>query len=244
MSPFVEIPESSGRLYCIGDIHGCANELDILLQYLVDKEKISNDDLVVCLGDYVDRGPDSKNVVNILLEFREKFPKTRFLKGNHEDMMMNYLGYDGLNGHMYLFNGGIQTFRSYGLSTVDAPDATLKRFPQKHLEFFETLDSGIIVGKYILVHAGVDPSVPLEVQSLRDLFWIRDDFIEATHSFEKTVIFGHTVYSEVFYDLPYKMGIDTGLVYGNRLTCVELKNSKILEIERGGAFVLESPFAA
>jgi serine/threonine protein phosphatase 1 len=240
---FTTIQEQPKRVFCIGDIHGCPEEVSLLLDYFVQSEKLSStDDMVIFLGDYIDRGPSSKEVVDLLLNFKKDHPLTRFLRGNHEDMMLSYFGFGGSMGHMYLFNGGVQFFRSYQLSSVDPADQNVRLIPEDHLEFYKSLEIGLILGNYIIVHAGLDPSLSLKEQTSRELLWIREEFIEETHSFDKTIVFGHTVYPEIYFDLPFKIGIDTGLVYGNRLTAVELKSRRYFEVERGSTFVLESPF--
>ena len=112
------VTEASGeRVFVIGDLHGCVKEPEILLRHLESSEGLKESDLVIFLGDYIDRGPDSKGVIDLMLDFRTRFPKTRFLKGNHEDMLLHYLGRRGRHGEVYLENGGSMTL------AVDAPSA-------------------------------------------------------------------------------------------------------------------------
>lgn len=204
-----EIAELSGRLFVVGDLHGCALETAVLLEYLQKDEQLAEDDQLVFVGDYIDRGPDSRSVVELMLAIQETFPKTIFLKGNHEDMMLSFLGFDGVMGSSYLYNGGAFTLRSYDLSSDD-PEAFLKLMPEKHLEFYKRLERYVIIQDFIVVHAGLNPLRDLTSQLDEDLFWIRDEFIANIHYFDKTVIFGHTPYQDVMFHRPYKIGIDTG----------------------------------
>jgi serine/threonine protein phosphatase 1 len=235
--------ETPQRLFMIGDIHGCLRELTVLLNHLEQEAAIGSEDLVVFAGDYIDRGPESKQVIDYLLEFKQRHPQTVFLKGNHEDMLLDYLGYEGRGGTVYLVNGGEDTLLSYGAVDSEQMSNPKEFFPQEHLDFFQQLISYFAIGDWILVHAGLSPLAPLEEQDEEDLLWIRDEFIMNIHRFNKTVVFGHTPFENVLLHLPYKIGIDTGLVYGNRLSCVELINQQIFQVASGGEQVELSTFA-
>ena len=124
-----------GRLYVVGDIHGCVHELETLLGALA----LGPDDTLAFIGDYVDRGPDSRAAVQLLLDVRRHGPKTVFLKGNHEDMCLGYLGRRGNWGEAWRMNGGGSTLRSYGIPTELAGAPAAERFPAEHLAFFESL---------------------------------------------------------------------------------------------------------
>jgi serine/threonine protein phosphatase 1 len=231
---FKEIEDPVGRLYAIGDIHGCRDELAVLLDFLVDNQKISKDDSIVFIGDFIDRGPDSKGVVDLLIEFRSHHETTYFLKGNHEDMFLNYLGRAGRLGEGYLGNGGRECLQSYDIAARTSPDLVLQLLPPDHLLFYESLLRGVLHPRFLFVHAGINPNVTLERQEEEDVFWIREEFIDFSHDLPQTVIFGHTPFVRVFFDLPFKIGIDTGLVYGNRLTMIELKEGVLFQVPRGG----------
>ena len=201
------------RIYAVGDIHGCYEKL----MALMDKLDIDFDtDILVFLGDYIDRGPSSFEVVEYLVALKKLFPKTVFLKGNHEEMLENYLS--GIDKMTYLVNGGQQTLDSY-LSRPRQPDDPL--IPQEHLDFFNSLLLYYETENYIFVHAGLKIQVPLEEQTVEDLLWIRNKFIQTKHDFGKQIVFGHTPLPEPLLQ-PNKIGIDTGAVYGNKLTCVRL----------------------
>ncbi|MGH7879981.1 MAG: metallophosphoesterase family protein, partial [Candidatus Binataceae bacterium] len=110
---------SEGRLFAIGDIHGCADELALMLKAL----EPASGDTIVFVGDYIDRGPDSRAVVELALELQSSAATPVFLKGNHEDMLLSFLGSPGHYGESFLFNGGVQTFESYGIRRADSREA-------------------------------------------------------------------------------------------------------------------------
>lgn len=218
-----------GRTFVIGDIHGCLDEVNRLLDHLDPTAA----DTLVFLGDYVDRGRQSRGVIERLIRLRAEGAHTVFLKGNHEDMFLGYLGEGrGHHGDMFLHNGGEATLRSYG---VDAPSVARVRaaVPPAHVEFLQSLVLEYRHGHFLCTHAGVDPRRPLESQREEDLLWIRDEFLFKPHPFPCTVVFGHTPQRDVLVDLPYKIGIDTGLVYHNKLTCLELDEHRLYQIRRG-----------
>ena len=243
-----EIAEIPARLYAIGDIHGRRPELEVLLGHLTQVEKLSNDDVVVFIGDYVDRGQESKEVVSLLVEFSKRHPQTIFLRGNHEDMLLGFLGLEGHEGNVYLVNGGAVTLASYGVpnqgSAAELREALQKAMPPEHLAFYRNLEGYVIAGDYIFAHAGMNPLRDMRMQIAADLFWIREEFIHNIHYFRRTVVFGHTPYEEVLFHLPYKIGIDTGLVYGNLLTCIEVQEKRVLQVRAGETKVKLSGFPA
>jgi serine/threonine protein phosphatase 1 len=236
----VTVPEADGeRIFVIGDIHGCYSELKSMLEYLSRKLDLSDKDLVVFLGDYIDRGPDSRGVLDALVDFKTRFPNCIFLKGNHEDMLLDFLGFGGNLGHAFLYNGGLETIQSYGISVFSPPNEMMRLLPEDHFSFFNSLESVVTVRDYYLVHAGLNPSMSLEKQTGEDLFWIRESFLDAPHEFGKTIIFGHTPHREIFDNRPFKIGLDTGLVFGNKLSCLELVSGKVYEVARGASEVME-----
>ena len=201
------------KIFVVGDIHGCLEKLVTLM----DKIPIDyNQDQLIFIGDYIDRGPSSFEVVRYLIELKNLKPDTVFIKGNHEDMLQNYL--DGSDRFTYQLNGGQKTLDEY-LSRSDSKDAF--PIPADHLEFFNSLRLYYQTDDFIFVHAGLREKVPLESQDKMDLLWIRDEFIHSKFDFGKRVIFGHTPFKEPLQQVN-KIGIDTGAVYGNQLTCVQL----------------------
>ena len=201
------------KIFAIGDIHGCFDKL----RSLMDKIDIDIDrDIIVFLGDYIDRGPSSFEVVEYLIDLKKHFRKSVFLKGNHEEMLEKYLS--GYNKLAFLVNGGQETLESYMKQSYIFGASPI---PHEHLEFFESLLLFYETDNYIFVHAGLKENVPLEMQEPFDLLWIRNSFIRSDYDFGKLVIFGHTPFPEPLVQ-PNKIGIDTGAVYGNKLTCIEL----------------------
>lgn len=223
-----------GKLYVIGDIHGCVDELRILLRVL----KFSSDDYIIFIGDYIDRGLRSREVVDEVIELSKSY-QVFSLKGNHEDMIVNFLGYRGRFGGSWLKNGGEETLRSYGIVDSFDPERVFSSLPDEHIKFYRELIPGIRVDNYLFVHAGIDPLKSLEDQRAKDLFWIRENFLNNIHKLGLTVVFGHTPYQDVFVQRPFKIGIDTGLVYGNKLSCIELVEGKVFQVTSGEKKVSE-----
>lgn len=218
--------------YVIGDIHGCNDEL----RRLVEKLPLAGGDRLIFLGDYIDRGPDSAGVVSYLLSLQQQFKEINcvFLKGNHEDMFLSYLGLRGQHGDMFLVNGGKTTLASYGVAADKLPGPrVLSVIPAEHMRFFEALENYYLMDSFLCVHAGIHPQKSLAEQTDEELFWIRNAFIYSSHRLPYTVLFGHTPQPTVLYDLPYKVGLDTGLVYGNMLTCLDVDEKVLYQISRG-----------
>ena len=202
-----------GKIFAIGDIHGSIDRLQDLMQKIpID---FANDTLLF-IGDYIDRGPGSVEVVEYLMDLKKRVPEIILLKGNHEDMLEKYL--DGTDRFTYLLNGGQSTLDSY-LSKTQQSDSF--PIPAEHIDFFKSLRLYYETEAYIFVHAGLRPKIPLASQKSEDLLWIRDKFIYSKYNFGKPVVFGHTPLEKPLVE-PNKIGIDTGAVYGNALTCVQL----------------------
>jgi serine/threonine protein phosphatase 1 len=201
------------KLFIVGDIHGCLDALENLMKKI---DWHPDRDGLIFLGDYVDRGRDPKGVIDLLIELSKESPHVRFLMGNHEALFLEYL--DGGDADLYLYNGGASTLRSYGKNKGIA-------VPKEHLSFLQSLEPYIELDDYWIVHAGLQPGIEIQEQSLQDLLWIREPFIMSDYDFGKTVIFGHTPFSVPFI-MENKIGLDTGAVFGNRLTCFELPARK------------------
>jgi serine/threonine protein phosphatase 1 len=200
------------RIFAVGDIHGCHDKLrDLLGRIPIDWSR----DRLVFMGDYIDRGPQSFEVVEHLIGLQERHPEVVFLKGNHEQMLSDYLA--GKDRMLYLYNGGQQTLESY-LRNGAAGQFPI---PPRHRRFFDELRLFYETESYIFVHAGLRGDTPLTEQGPEDLLWIREEFIDSPHSFGKQVVFGHTPFDRPLVQAN-KIGIDTGAVFGNKLTCVQL----------------------
>jgi len=222
----------TARFFIVGDIHACPQELEALLTALA----LQHEDRLVCLGDYVDRGPGSREVVDLLLGLKaDAVCNLTFLKGNHEDMFLDFLGYGGHYGEAFLMNGGVQTLMSYGCAPALLMDGMqiAEQIPQAHREFFRNLELVLPRDEVLCVHAGIDPLRALADQDPEDLLWIRQSFIDNPHRLPYTIIYGHTPQREVRFHLPYKVGIDTGLVYGGKLSCLEMTEKKVFQVAKG-----------
>ena len=230
-----------GRFFVVGDVHGCARELEVLLAGL----PLARGDTVAFVGDYLDRGPESRSVLDLLVDLRRRTDlATVFLKGNHEDMCLAYLGRRGRWGEAWQLNGGAATLRSYGVDARAPADEAMAAIPPEHLEFLDSLAPTFVARGHLLVHAGVRPDLPLAEQDEEDLFWIREEFILRPHGLPQTIVFGHTPHRSVLVDLPYKVGIDTGCVYGGALTALELPERTVHQVRFGERRVRTSPLPA
>lgn len=206
-----------GKIFAIGDIHGCFENLTRLMDKLSIRPE---EDTLVFMGDYIDRGPAAFEVVEYLIGLKKIYRNIVFLKGNHEKMLDDYLS--GPDKHTYLVNGGQATLESY----MKRSQPGLARIPEEHLEFFKSLTHYYETDDYIFVHAGLKDHVPLHIQIPDDFLWIRREFIYSDYDFGKIVVFGHTPFPEPFVE-KNKIGIDTGAVYGNVLSCVQLPDLKV-----------------
>ena len=212
------------KIFAIGDVHGCLEKLRTLITNIgADPQK----DTLVFIGDYIDRGTSSREVVDYIIRLKTQYKKAVCLLGNHEYMLARYL--DGLDEDIYLENGGIATLRSYGIFPSDKPEERKTKIPGEHRQFFESLLPYYETEDYIFVHAGMKPELQLSEQTKHDLLWVRHEFIYAENDFGKMVVFGHTPLSHPLI-MPTKIGIDTGAVFGGKLTCVELPGVKFHQV--------------
>ena len=246
--PFIKLHNNSenaisNRIFAIGDIHGCIYELEALFSHLESNHLSLSNDIFIFIGDYIDRGPDSKAVIDFLLNFQKKYANSIFLRGNHEDIFLSYIGINGYETANYLLNGGKDCLKSYSLRE-DETNITeiLSKIPQSHIQFIKDTIHGIILEDFIFVHAGINPLFTIDNQTKSDILWIRGEFILNRHYLNKTVIFGHTPQRCIYLDLPYKIGIDTGLVFGNKLTCIELREKRIYQVLSGSGKVNEGRY--
>ena len=208
-----------GRTIVISDIHGCHDTL----RHLMDRVGPTAADTLIFLGDYIDRGPDSRKVVDFLLELQQEFPRFIALKGNHEQMLADFLA--GRNRENYLRYGGKETLSSYGLGAECGRDD----FPASHLHFFQELLSFWEDEAYLYAHAGIEPGVPLSMQSNKALIWGLSRFLSPGAFFPKTVIYGHVHRVEPLVE-SNRIGIDTGAVYGGRLTALLLPEQRFISV--------------
>lgn len=200
------------RTFIIGDVHGC---LDMLKRMMEKIRWQPESDHLIFLGDYIDRGEDPKGVVDYILSLLKCSSRIECLMGNHEAIFLDYLS--GRDKRLFLINGGYNTLQSYDSKREGANNL----IPKDHLAFYESLKTYCELENYYVVHAGFKPGIPIPEQDPEDMVWIREPFIFSSHDFGKRVVFGHTPFSEPLV-FPNKIGLDTGAVYGNKLTCLEL----------------------
>jgi serine/threonine protein phosphatase 1 len=203
----------NGRTLIIGDVHGCLE----MLKRLVEKiDYRPGQDSLIFLGDYIDRGPEAMGVVEYILSLSRLSSGVHCLIGNHEAIFLDYL--EGRDRRSFILNGGTTTLQSYHAARGAAVDQLV---PDTHMNFYKSLKVYIELEDYLVVHAGFRPNLAIDKQPLMDMIWIRDPFISSDYDFGKRVIFGHTPFYEPFV-MSNKIGLDTGAVYGNKLTCLDL----------------------
>lgn len=223
------------RVYCIGDIHG---QIDLLIEIhdkiLQDSTDYTGEKLIIYLGDYIDRGQHSKEVVGFLLNKPLHGFKYIYLRGNHEQVLLDFLNLDPKIATRWFTFGGQATVLSYGVSITGIPIGDkLKQLqtnlasniPTDHLFFFSKLIYYFEVGDYFFVHAGIKPKVKLNRQSESDMMWIRDEFLNSNIHYEKMIVHGHSVTDEPVI-LPNRVGIDTGAYATGKLTCLILEGEE------------------
>ena len=220
------------RVYAVGDVHGRLDLLDAVFARIDEdlRGKPADRPVQVLVGDYIDRGPDSRGVVSRLLERRREHELV-CLMGNHESFLLAFLRDPAVLRH-WLPNGGSTTLESYGVQLRPLAGMRIqaglvaeelrRKLPPEHEDFLSTLPYAFTCGDYLFVHAGIRPDVPLDRQSPDDLLWIRDEFLLSTAAFEKIVVHGHTPVPQPEIH-PNRIAIDTGAFVTGRLTCLVLE---------------------
>lgn len=231
------------RVYAIGDIHGRLDLLDALLALIDEDDRARGDAALtlIFLGDLVDRGPDSAAVIDRLIELKKILPQTRFLLGNHEEVMLLTLKGDRESLKLFDRIGGRETMLSYGLpepvlaqaSFKDLSEAFPPLVPQAHIDFLNSFEDVIVMGDYAFVHAGVQPGRALDQQKKSDLRWIRRGFLDFNGTLDKVIVHGHTIAHEVEW-LPHRIGIDTGAYESGRLTALGLEGTERWLLQTAG----------
>jgi serine/threonine protein phosphatase 1 len=242
------VPEGQ-RWYVIGDIHGRCDLFEALAA-AVDADDLAGgqaDTTVVLLGDLVDRGPDSAGVIAFAREWQRQ-RAVRVLAGNHEEMFLESFADTEMLRH-FLRHGGRETVLSYGVDrdrynsmSLEELQAEMARIvPADDRAFLVAAEEWIEVGDYLLVHAGINPQLPLVEQRRSDLLWIRNRFLDHPDAFSHVVVHGHTIFEGVE-DAGTRIGIDTGAYRSGRLTALVLEGSArriIQAVERDGAITIE-----
>ncbi|MES2441422.1 MAG: metallophosphoesterase family protein [Pseudomonadota bacterium] len=240
--PDAAIPAGQ-RLYAIGDIHG---RDDLLAELLgrIDADnagRAPSETSLIFLGDLIDRGPDSAQVVDRLIRLKAEHPRTRFLLGNHEEVFLQALRDGGIGALRYSLRiGGDATVMSYGLTDQEYKRTSFEelfrivreRVPPAHLEFMEGFEDMIVIGDYAFVHAGVEPGTPLAQQKISDLRWIRNDFLDFRGTLEKIVVHGHSIADEVEVR-PHRIGLDTGAYASGVLTAMGFEGGERWLVQTG-----------
>lgn len=243
--PPARVPEGR-RIYAVGDIHGRA---DLLVKLLKDLQAdalgggFKGQPILIFLGDYIDRGLQSRQVIEILTGDLVSPFETYFLKGNHEAAMLQFLR-EPTAGPRWAEFGGAETMASYGLRTPRSrmaieewaqTSAELGRLlPAAHRNFLTSLQVSVRMGDYLFVHAGVRPGVEIDRQSEYDLLWIRDDFLNDNRPLGVTVVHGHTPATRPYKDAR-RVGLDTGAYLSGRLTAARFEHDTVEFISTGAA---------
>lgn len=223
------------RAYAVGDVHGRLDLLEHLLAKIHAElqRRPSDKTLLVFVGDLIDRGPASAQVIERLRTYRRSGVETAFLLGNHEEVLLRILGGDAPLITKWRWFGGSECLQSYGvgpdrlshLTDEEALAVVSAAIPREHVEFLETFVDSCRFGDYLFVHAGIRPGVDLEQQSQTDLRWIRAPFLSDDRDHGFVVVHGHTIAAEAEL-LPNRIGIDTGAYRTGVLTAVAIEGSE------------------
>lgn len=232
---------AEGRVgFAVGDIHGRADLLAEMLAKLearnLNEQREAGPPVCVFLGDYVDRGPDSAAVIELLLSGRPYGYETRYLKGNHEQSMLGFLE-DPMANRAWLLQGGSETLMSYGVQPPPPIGAAEQdwlavsqmlriRMPAAHFDFLNRLERFAAYGDYAFVHAGIDASRSLEEQTEQDLYWARAAFIASKRPFSHRIVHGHTPVDRPYAD-HRRIAVDTGAYASGALTAVRLEGEQV-----------------
>lgn len=217
--------KKSKSTFVLSDIHGCADELEALLK----KIPLIKGSQIIFLGDYVDRGPNSKKVIDIILDLKTKY-EVIALKGNHEKMFLDFLrNKDTPEALSFIYNGGGATLASYS-----DPKTGQYEIPKTHIKFFDSLKLYYETDDYIFVHAGL-PNVEIQDLGKRDyentFLWVRDNFFKSDFKWEKLIIHGHTCVEEVE-QTKKRINIDTACAYGGKLTALQLPEMEFYHVNK------------
>jgi serine/threonine protein phosphatase 1 len=222
------------RIYAIGDIHGRADLLSEITARIDDdiRRRPIAHTVEVYLGDYIDRGPHSRTVID-LLAVRLVANHAVCLRGNHEAVMEGFLQDPAILQYWEPL-GGMQTLASYGIelhadtdTALDLHRRFLDAFPRAHELFMQCLRNQFSCGDFLFVHAGIRPDIPIEQQDVNDLIWIRNEFLESTRDHERFIVHGHTPVPHP--DIRHnRINIDTGAWRTGTLTCIAIEESTLL----------------
>lgn len=211
--------------YTIGDVHGRRDLLSALLA-AIRSDAGSRRFRIIFLGDLIDRGPESRQCLDLVIKTLAEFPGSRLILGNHEEFLLRSVGETGdreAAARRWLPNGGVATLRSYGLDETDPVDqiaARLSRDFPSHISALRAADWMVETETHVFVHAGIEPDTPLSQQDPETTRWIRDKFLRHPGPFAKIVVHGHTITASALPEMyPGRIAIDTGAVHSGHLTC-------------------------
>jgi serine/threonine protein phosphatase 1 len=226
------------NIFAIGDIHGCLSQLTTLHKKILTHDKFDvKKDLLIYLGDYIDRGNNTKGVIDQILKLKNNKIKTINLMGNHDEFMIDFL-FNKKNDIKNWLNFGVdQTFRSYDIEIVEfikdgfeddvidkLRNELLKKMDTTHINFFKNLEVTHSTEKYLFVHAGIDPKKILKEQTKTDFLWSRSkDFFDKDFKSEKIIVHGHTPEPSSINN-PYRINVDTGCYFSGKLSSVCLSD--------------------
>ncbi|WP_019514935.1 metallophosphoesterase [Sphingomonas sp. Mn802worker] len=226
---------SGERVYAIGDVHGCVGQLQQLLSLIEadNAQRGAATTTIILLGDLVDRGPASAQVIEHLMALHSRVLNVRFLTGNHEEVFLHAIDGDEQALRMFCRIGGRETIMSYGLSGPDYERLDYTELaerlpnivPATHVAFLRSFEDLITIGDYAFVHAGIRPTVALAEQKTSDLRWIRGSFLDHGGAYEKMIVHGHTIVPDVERKAG-RIGIDTGAYAGGPLTALALEGEE------------------
>jgi serine/threonine protein phosphatase 1 len=256
VAPAAPVMSQGVVVFAIGDMHGRADLLELVLHHVLHEARTLENRrvLLVCLGDYIDRGPGSRQVIDQLLALKTAPNlEVRYLRGNHEKILLDFLAEPRRNGPSWCAFGGREALASYGVVAPEpnageeawlaARDALRAALPPVHLSFFENLETAFEIGDYFFVHAGAKPGVALEDQVEEDLLWIREPFLNSRRRFEKVIVHGHSPGIEVHIDAR-RIGLDTGAYATGVLSMIRLEgeDQRLIQTHRddSGRYVLRA----
>jgi len=226
------------NIYAIGDIHGCLSDLTSLHKKILTSVKFKiKEDLLIYLGDYIDRGLKSKQTIDQIIKLKNNKIKTKHLMGNHDEFMIDFLFNKKNNIENWLNFGVDQTFKSYDIEIVEfikdgfedsvidrLRNVLLDKMDATHIDFFNQLELSFSTEKYLFVHAGIDPYKNLKEQTKKDYLWSRSNgFFDKNFKAEKIIVHGHTPEENII-NYPYRINIDTGCYFSGKLSCVCLSD--------------------
>ncbi len=224
---------SGERVYAIGDVHGRRDCLEGLLRAIEadDLARGSARSTVIFLGDLVDRGPDSRGVIDTAMAIADR-RRCIFLMGNHEEILIHSWEGDPRAAGLFQRIGGRETLMSYGVpadccdrfDSVGVAEATAAHVPARHIAFLRSFEDSVTIGDYHFVHAGIRPGIALDAQSPADLRWIRRDFLDDTRDHGAMIVHGHSI-TETPDQRPNRIGIDTGAFASGTLTAVGIQGA-------------------